>query len=92
MQQHVVCSASNCAIILTSIFFGENDSIGNSYRTSTQAVLKTVIFDSLAAPNEKPIAFARSGPKERLFFNPPEVAAAIVTCGGICPGLNTVFF
>jgi len=23
-------------------------------------------------------------------FNPPKVKAAIVTCGGLCPGLNDV--
>lgn len=32
----------------------------------------------------------RSGPREFLHFQPEEVAAAIVTCGGICPGLNSV--
>ncbi|MEZ5537024.1 MAG: ATP-dependent 6-phosphofructokinase [Thiolinea sp.] len=31
-----------------------------------------------------------SGPREKLFFDPPEVRAAIVTCGGLCPGLNAV--
>jgi len=32
----------------------------------------------------------RSGPRKVLHFNPSEVAAAIVTCGGLCPGLNSV--
>ena len=31
-----------------------------------------------------------AGPREKLFFNPEEVCAGIVTCGGICPGLNDV--
>lgn len=31
-----------------------------------------------------------SGPHRRLFFNPAETKAAIVTCGGLCPGLNDV--
>jgi 6-phosphofructokinase 1 len=30
------------------------------------------------------------GPRERIFFNPANVTAAIVTCGGLCPGLNNV--
>lgn len=25
-----------------------------------------------------------------MFFNPKKVRAAIVTCGGLCPGLNVV--
>ncbi len=31
-----------------------------------------------------------AGPREMIYFNPPHVHAAIVTCGGICPGLNNV--
>ncbi|HEY8965835.1 MAG TPA: ATP-dependent 6-phosphofructokinase [Candidatus Methylacidiphilales bacterium] len=31
-----------------------------------------------------------AGPRRRLFFNPGAVTAAIVTCGGLCPGLNDV--
>ncbi|MDY0371829.1 MAG: ATP-dependent 6-phosphofructokinase [Sphaerochaetaceae bacterium] len=31
-----------------------------------------------------------AGPRETIYFNPPHVHAAIVTCGGICPGLNNV--
>lgn len=32
----------------------------------------------------------KAGPREKLFFEPSEVHAAIVTCGGLCPGLNDV--
>jgi 6-phosphofructokinase 1 len=31
-----------------------------------------------------------AGPREKLFFNPEEVTVGIVTCGGLCPGLNDV--
>uniref|UniRef100_A0A0E0JF37 ATP-dependent 6-phosphofructokinase n=1 Tax=Oryza punctata TaxID=4537 RepID=A0A0E0JF37_ORYPU len=34
--------------------------------------------------------FRRAGPRQRVFFQSDEVNAAIVTCGGLCPGLNTV--
>ncbi|OYT73366.1 MAG: diphosphate--fructose-6-phosphate 1-phosphotransferase [Chloracidobacterium sp. CP2_5A] len=34
--------------------------------------------------------FERAGPRERLFFDPTKVRAAIVTCGGLCPGINNV--
>ncbi|CAI5496287.1 unnamed protein product [Closterium sp. Naga37s-1] len=34
--------------------------------------------------------FRRAGPRERIVYHPREVRAAIVTCGGLCPGLNTV--
>eukprot|EP00897_Mesotaenium_endlicherianum_P000584 jgi/Mesen1/10526/ME000083S10030 len=32
----------------------------------------------------------RAGPRPRIYFKPYEVKAAIVTCGGLCPGLNDV--
>ena len=31
-----------------------------------------------------------AGPREKIYFNPVHVHAAIATCGGICPGLNNV--
>ena len=35
-------------------------------------------------------AFHRAGPRKNLHFDPSTVNAAIVTCGGLCPGLNNV--
>ncbi|XP_052725579.1 ATP-dependent 6-phosphofructokinase 5, chloroplastic isoform X1 [Vigna angularis] len=32
----------------------------------------------------------RAGPRGKIYFKPEEVKAAIVTCGGLCPGLNDV--
>ncbi len=31
-----------------------------------------------------------AGPREKIYFKPDEVRAAICTCGGLCPGLNDV--
>ena len=38
----------------------------------------------------KSTAFARAGPREKLFFDPKKVRAGIVTCGQLSPGLNNV--
>jgi len=35
-------------------------------------------------------AFQMAGPRQRIFFDPARVKAAIVTCGGLCPGINNV--
>ncbi|MBN2736680.1 MAG: ATP-dependent 6-phosphofructokinase [Spirochaetales bacterium] len=35
-------------------------------------------------------AFELAGPRDKLFFDPAKSKAAIVTCGGLCPGLNNV--
>ena len=34
--------------------------------------------------------FELAGPRDRLFFDPARTRAGIVTCGGLCPGLNDV--
>ncbi|GMH03356.1 hypothetical protein Nepgr_005195 [Nepenthes gracilis] len=39
---------------------------------------------------ERGIHFRRQGPRQKVYFVPDEVKACIVTCGGLCPGLNTV--
>jgi 6-phosphofructokinase 1 len=39
---------------------------------------------------ENPISFEKAGPRENIFFEPAKTKVAIVTCGGLCPGLNNV--
>ncbi|KAE8677151.1 ATP-dependent 6-phosphofructokinase 1 [Hibiscus syriacus] len=36
------------------------------------------------------IHFRRAGARQKVYFQPDDVHACIVTCGGLCPGLNTV--
>jgi len=45
---------------------------------------------AIAARGETPAAFEAAGPRARIFFDPARVTAGIVTCGGLCPGLNDV--
>lgn len=33
-------------------------------------------------------SFERAGPRELLFFDPGKLRVGIVTCGGLCPGIN----
>ncbi len=56
-----------------------------------------VIFHSgLSEVNEyvegaKPIpSFEKAGPREKIYFDPSKLKCGIVTCGGLCPGLNSV--
>ncbi|XP_058202427.1 ATP-dependent 6-phosphofructokinase 2 [Rhododendron vialii] len=44
----------------------------------------------LVLNNDNLLTYHRAGPRERIFFDPPRVRAAVVTCGGLCPGMNTV--
>jgi 6-phosphofructokinase 1 len=47
---------------------------------------ETTMIESL----KEPFVFEQSGPLEKIFFNPEETVAGIVTCGGLCPGINDV--
>jgi 6-phosphofructokinase 1 len=39
---------------------------------------------------QKPLYFEMAGPREKIFFDPTKLKCGIVTCGGICPGVNDV--
>ena len=47
-------------------------------------------FKRCQESGEIPISFEKAGPYEHLYFDPAKTKAAIVTCGGLCPGLNNV--
>jgi len=51
-----------------------------------------VLLDTVRTPDLQSVsrAFHRAGPRQHLHYNPAAVRAAIVTCGGLCPGLNNV--
>ena len=38
----------------------------------------------------RPPAMESAGPRRQLFFDPSALACGVVTCGGLCPGLNDV--
>jgi len=39
---------------------------------------------------KKPPTFERAGPRRKIFFDTAELNCGIVTCGGLCPGINDV--
>jgi len=39
---------------------------------------------------KEPPAFEMAGPRRKIFFAPEKINCGIVTCGGLCPGLNDV--
>jgi 6-phosphofructokinase 1 len=52
-------------------------------------VVFNVIVDPDVPPTEE-LLFEVAGPRERIFFDPQKTRAGIVTCGGLCPGINNV--
>jgi 6-phosphofructokinase 1 len=48
-----------------------------------------IVRDPDAPPRDE-VLFELAGPRAKLFFDPAQTRAGIVTCGGLCPGLNNV--
>lgn len=64
-------------------------SIEVPFKTDVQRIL----FDHAEGAErnvEEPLSFEVAGPREKVFFDAPKSTAAIVTCGGLCPGLNDI--
>ncbi|KAL6281836.1 hypothetical protein ACE6H2_012765 [Prunus campanulata] len=71
------------------------------YITPSDVVLRHIVYDyqrqpssasatSLDDDDADAAAYHRAGPRRQIFFQASSTKAAIVTCGGLCPGLNTV--
>jgi 6-phosphofructokinase 1 len=70
--------------------------LGDEAMTFVGAADKVLVNDQLSQLPRDPEALAAlpafelAGPRNRVFFDPTKVRAGIVTCGGLCPGLNNV--
>jgi 6-phosphofructokinase 1 len=60
----------------------------NQLITNHECILGSIV----RKPNQQTQshAYVRAGPRRYLHFDTDQVNAAIVTCGGLCPGLNNV--
>jgi len=98
------CTKSACPLNVgprTSLTFNSNF-VSNSDRI----LLNSVAFGSATDPSQTcslaadaynpqgcdyiPEWVVRAGPRAEVYFKSEEVHAAIVTCGGLCPGINDV--
>jgi 6-phosphofructokinase 1 len=71
--------------VAMSTVWGDQDA---NYTTDTERVRYRIVENT---GNDLPdLKFERAGAREKLFFEPKRTRAAIVTCGGLCPGLNNV--
>lgn len=61
----------------------------NVFVKDSQFIPLQITFD-LEQQREGNLLFEKAGPRESIFFDATQTRAAIVTCGGLCPGLNNV--
>jgi len=52
--------------------------------------LSSFILPGKQEPVERAQVLERAGPREHIYFTPAHVHAGIVSCGGLCPGINDV--
>lgn len=64
-----------------------DDVIGNFVPDQARIRFNVEIDSGQKTPD---LLFEKAGPRETIFFEPSRTRAAIVTCGGLCPGLNNV--
>jgi 6-phosphofructokinase 1 len=63
-------------------FVNDDDRI--IYQSEIKEIRKYLVL------GKEPPHFEEAGPREKIFFDPANLACGIVTCGGLCPGLNNV--
>ncbi|MDR0447182.1 MAG: ATP-dependent 6-phosphofructokinase, partial [Treponema sp.] len=68
----------------------KGDGIANYVTDNEYIVYDTDIKPGAQQPIKKNQVLECAGPREMLYFSPANVHAGIVTCGGLCPGLNDV--
>lgn len=65
-----------------------------SYFTSTKKRILFSIYlhqySKFKSPDGDPLSVEVAGPRQKIFFDPSKTKAAVVTCGGLCPGINDV--
>lgn len=47
-------------------------------------------YNHCLANGVQPVCLEKAGPRQNIFFDAKNSTAAIVTCGGLCPGINNV--
>ncbi len=64
-----------------------------NYTTDDRRVLLNNVVDvgyGKTTVKDVNFSFELAGPREKIYFHPGEVTCGIVTCGGLCPGINNV--
>ena len=83
--------ADDDCVLLNALRYEALEFEGNPNAEGCELNLDDDFVDAVRDPDEwRPTWAMRAGPREKIYFDPAKCKAAIVTCGGLCPGLNDV--
>ncbi|MBU0768806.1 MAG: 6-phosphofructokinase, partial [Proteobacteria bacterium] len=72
---------------------GEKGELRRSFVNDTDKVVMDVDLNhinEMIQEGQSLTAFELAGPREKLYFDPSKLRCGLVTCGGLCPGLNDI--
>ncbi len=72
------------------LMLSATDSGGYNRFTADGARMPYYVVRRAAEDCPTDVLFEVAGPREMLYFEPARTRAAVVTCGGLCPGINAV--
>jgi 6-phosphofructokinase 1 len=67
---------------------GDGEAVAEWVSDDMRVLLSVEYRARRAAVDE--LSFEKAGPRREIFFDPEHTRAGIVTCGGLCPGINSV--
>jgi len=79
--------------ILSPLGRGEKSLEGQYFASDNARILidvKSHRLIKMVKKGEIPPSFEMAGPRSKIFFDPSKLRCAIVTCGGLCPGVNDI--
>lgn len=69
------------------------DAESGCFVTDKDRILVNILEDRVVKTvkrGKKPLSFEQGGPRKKIFFDPSKLRCAVVSCGGLCPGVNDV--
>jgi len=92
-EDFLVASLGKCSVVSPLKQTQRKESPIFKFVKDTERIIYDATLDNFyhyKKSGEMPVSFEKAGPRENIFFEPAKTKVAIVTCGGLCPGLNNV--
>ncbi len=64
--------------------------VSDETRTPLRQTIPSAANGDEPRDDDARLSFELAGPRENIYFDPTKMRCGIVTCGGLCPGLNDV--